>query len=197
VIFGFPRRPIRPIHPIFPVPPHNRIIVVGVPFFGFGGFGGFGFGFNSFWAPACPLVWGWGYNSCYPAYPYYDSDYYAPAYNPNPSPGYIEPQLQPQAPLAPSYVYGGGSQYIELYLKDGTIYYVTDYWLVNGELHFTTVEENGTKLVEHTIDFSQLDLQRSINVNTERGFRFVLRNEPIDLYLEHHPEVGAPAPPAR
>src|SRR5262249_34861320 len=67
VIIGFPRRPVRPIHPIFPVPP-SRIIVVGAPFFGFGGFG-LGFGFNPFWAPNCPLVWGYG--SCYAPYPYY------------------------------------------------------------------------------------------------------------------------------
>ena len=79
---------------------------------------------------------------------------------------------------------------VELYLKDGTIYEVTDYWLVNDQLHFRTAEEGGTKLVEHVIDFDQLDLQKTIDVNTDRGFRFVLRNEPLEDYLRDHPDIG-------
>ncbi len=85
---------------------------------------------------------------------------------------------------------------MQLYLKDGTVYNVIDYWLVNGQLHFKTVEDNGTKVVEHTIDFDQLDLQKTVDVNTQRGFRFVLRDEPIEQYLQDHP-AGEPnnAPP--
>jgi hypothetical protein len=86
------------------------------------------------------------------------------------------------------YVFGGDERDLaQLYLTDGAIYNVTDYWLVDGQLHFTTVEESGTKVVERTIDFNQLDLQKTIDADTQRGFRFVLRNEPIEQYLRDHP----------
>lgn len=92
---------------------------------------------------------------------------------------------------------GGGRELQELYLKDGTVYDVTDYWLVDGQLHFTTLDESETRWIEHTIDFDELDLQKTIEVSKERGFRFVLRNEPMQQYFQHHPEIGAPskAPP--
>jgi hypothetical protein len=94
------------------------------------------------------------------------------------------------------YVFGGDERDLaQLYLTDGTIYNVTDYWLVDNQLHFTTVEESGTKVVEHTIDFNQLDLQKTIDADTQRGFRFVLRNEPIEQYLRDHPSSGTPALP--
>jgi hypothetical protein len=41
-----------------------------------------------------------------------------------------------------------------------------------------TGEESGTKPVEHVIGFDELDLQRTVDVNTQRGFGFVLRSEP-------------------
>jgi hypothetical protein len=65
--------------------------------------------------------------------------------------------------------------------------YVTDYWLVENQLHFMTIEEGGAKLVPHLIDFDQLDLQKTIDANTRRGFHFVLRNDPVEQYLRHHP----------
>lgn len=98
--------------------------------------------------------------------------------------------------LPPYYVFGGDERDLaQLYFTDGTIYNVTDYWLVDNQLHFTTVEESGTKVVQHTIDFNQLDLQKTIDANTQRGFRFVLRNEPIEQYLRDHPSTGTPALP--
>jgi hypothetical protein len=68
----------------------------------------------------------------------------------------------------------------QLYLKDGTVYNVTDYWLENGQIHFTIPEEGGTKSVQHAIGFDELDLQRTVDVNTQRGFGFVLRSEPME-----------------
>ena len=94
------------------------------------------------------------------------------------------------------YVFGGGERDLaQLYFTDGTAYNVTDYWLVDSQLHFTTVEEDGAKVVEHTIDFNQLDLQKTIDADTQRGFRFVLRNEPIEQFLRDHPSTGTPAGP--
>ena len=191
----FPRRPRFP-GPIFPIfgPPNFGFF--GSPFFGLG----LGFGFNSLWWPSCGPFWGWGYGCN--ALSYYDYGSGFDGYAPNNLEGQVENQSGPQVyenpyATAPMYLYDGGVRELaQLYLKDGTVYYVTDYWLVNDELHFTTVEERGTKSVEHVIDFDRLDLQRTINENTARGFRFVLRNEPIEQYLEVHPDTGTsnPAP---
>lgn len=92
----------------------------------------------------------------------------------------------------PVYIYGEANiQRPQLALKDGTIYSVTDYWLVNGQLHFRTLEEGGTKSVEHVVDFNQLDSQKTMDLDTVRGFLFVLRNEPLDEYLRNHMNPGS------
>ena len=74
---------------------------------------------------------------------------------------------------------------------------MTDYWLVDGQLHFTTVEDAGTKSVEHALSFDTLDLQTTIDVNTERGFRFQLRNQPVEQYLREHPDAHPKVDPER
>jgi hypothetical protein len=61
-----------------------------------------------------------------------------------------------------------------------------------GRIHLMVFAEGGARPVEHVIPFEELDLQRTIDVNTQRGFRFVLRNAPLELYLQEHPD---PAPP--
>jgi hypothetical protein len=97
------------------------------------------------------------------------------------------------------YQYSGeGRELPQLYLKDGTAYNVIDYWLVDGQIHFTMLDESGTKSVEHVIDLDELDLQQTIDVATQRGFRFMLRNEPMEQYLQHHPDLTPPvAPPPK
>lgn len=102
--------------------------------------------------------------------------------------------LSPPEYEAPVYVYGEERpEYPQLYLKDGTIYNVTDYWLVDDQLHFTMLEGDATKPAEQVIAFDQLDLQKTVNADTQRGFRFVLRNEPVDQYLRDHPDADPPA----
>lgn len=189
----FPYRPIFPIRPVFPIFHPPVFGLFGWTFFGFG----LGFGFNSFWGPTCGPFWGWGFGCN--ALPFYDYSYgnYGALY----APGNVENELENQkGPMmyenpppiaAPLYLYGEES-HVQLYLKDGTVYNVTDYWLVNDQLHFRTIEDGGTKSVERVIDFDQLDLQKSIDVNTQRGFRFVLRNEPLEQYLQDHPD-GTPS----
>lgn len=187
----FPRRPRFPIFPIFGPPAFGFF---GSPFFGLG----LGFGFNALWWPSCGPYWGWGYG-CNGLSSYdYGPGYGYGGYSPNSLEGEVESEAGPQIyenayPNYPIYNYGDGvRELVQLYLKDGTIYYVTDYWLVNDQLHFTTVEEGGTKSVEHVIDFDQLDLQKTIDENSAHGFRFVLRNEPIEQYLQDYPDAGAP-----
>ena len=100
------------------------------------------------------------------------------------------------APLViyePEYVYyGGPRELVLLFLKDGTAHGVTDYWFVNDEVHFTVLEEGGTKSAEQVIGVDELDLQKTIDVNTRRGFRFVRRDEPLEQYLRDHPDANPP-----
>jgi len=197
--FHFQPRPpirVRPVLPVFPI--------LGLPVFGLGfGFGGPGFGlglgFNSFGGPTCGAFWGWGYGCN--TLPFYDYGYGNYGYSASDNlEGQIEnqngPMIYENSPARGSaYVYDDEKrELVQLYLKDGTVYNVTDYWLVNDQLHFTTLDAGGTQSVEHAVDFDQLDLQRTIDVNTQRGFRFVLRNEPLEEYLREHPDAGAAVP---
>jgi hypothetical protein len=167
----FRPRPIRPFPPVFPV--------YGSPFFFGGPFWWYSVGwrYNSCWWTSCYLFWnlGSGYNTL----PFYE-------YNP-------ENDVLRQIYEYPQNLYGEERRGLpQLYLKDGTVYNVTDYWLVDNQLRFTMIEDGGTKSVEHVIGFDELDLQTTIDVNTQRGFRFVLRNEPVEQYLRDHPDEIPP-----
>jgi hypothetical protein len=159
--------PIRIFHP------H---IFVGVPFFRFG----VGLGFNSLWWPSCGLTLGWGYDC-----------------NPMPMYGYgFENYVAPQIYENTIYGYGGGERdLVWLYMKDGRALGVTDYWFVNGQVHFSTVED-GMKADEHLVPYEQMDVQKTIFVNTRRGFRIVFRDEPWQQYLKDHPDaIPSDVPP--
>jgi len=124
--------------------------------------------FDSWWA-SYELLWAFGDSTA----PYYQ---YSP-------PNYVvAPQYEPA-------VYGEESEDLpQLNLKDGSILSVTDYWVVEGRLHFTMIEQEGAKPVEHDIPFEALDLQKTIDANTRRGFRFMLRNEAFEQYVRDHPD---------
>jgi hypothetical protein len=51
-----------------------------------------------------------------------------------------------------------------------------------------SVSEEGTKAEEQAVPFDELDLQKTVDVNTKRGFRFMLRDEPFEQYVHDHPE---------
>ena len=91
---------------------------------------------------------------------------------------------------SPTYVFVGSASpsHPQLLFKDGTTYTVTDYWRVDDQLHFITTEEGGTK----SVPFGDLDVQRTTDTNAAQGFRFVLRDEPVEQWLEHHTQ-RAPA----
>jgi hypothetical protein len=176
----------RPYPPVYPWYGYGYPFYFGSPFWGLG----LGWGFNScWWSYDLFCSWGfgyspWGYSGGYG----YDGGGYAPSNYVASSPSYS----------APSYAYGGGSRDLpQLYLKDGTVYSVRDYWLVDNQLHFVMTEQGSAKPVEHVIDFEDLDMQTTINANTQRGFRFVLRNEPLDQYLQDHPDAEPPPVPPR
>lgn len=147
----------------------------GNPFF----FGGpFFFGYSSVWRFNlcwwCDLWWMWGYG--YRTVPFYEYGNYMPQ------------------PYVYSYTYSYALTYGEerpelpqLYLKDGTVLNVIDYWVVNGELHFK-MNENG-RITEHVIPYSDLDEQKTKEMAEARGFLFVVRDEPVKEYLKHHPDL--------
>src|ERR1700742_3906531 len=87
----------------------------------------------------------------------------SPVFVPYPYPvPYAVPSSVPEfVPTSPSYVFVGSNSpaHPQLVFKDGTTYTVADYWRVDDQLHFTTVEEGGTKSVPHSVPFSELDEQ--------------------------------------
>jgi hypothetical protein len=60
-----------------------------------------------------------------------------------------------------------------IYLKDGSSYGVTDYWLTGGDLHYIT-NYGG----ENSIPAERLDLQRTVDENAAGGVSFILSNQP-------------------
>lgn len=158
------RPPRRPVRPFPVILIYSPVFAYGTPFWGF----------NSCGLTACDLYWPWTYES--------NSIY---------SPGPIN--YGPEVYGGPAEVYGSESPELpELHLKDGTILNVTDYWVVDNQLHFMIAEEEGAKPTEEIVSFDALDLQKTIDVNTRRGFRFMLRDEPFEQYIRDHPE-GPPS----
>jgi hypothetical protein len=71
---------------------------------------------------------------------------------------------------------------VALFLKDGSVYAVSDYWLAGGQLHYVT-NYGG----QNSLDISQIDLQRTVDANARRGVTFILRPAP------ENPQESEPA----
>jgi len=164
---------------------------------GFCGFNpafGFGFGFD----PGFFGSWGWdddGFgaiqNFGYPYQPSMSADIEARVDN--------QPQYDEAAPYGYRNEYvlpdlGSGSAgpapaadapFVMLYLNDGTVYALTNYWVAGGRLHYVT-QYGG----ENSVGMDQVDMQRTVDVNAHRGVPITLR--PHDIYT---PSPAAPAPP--
>jgi hypothetical protein len=151
--------PRRPIRHFPPV-----LLVYESPF----AFGGPFSGFNC-WSANCDLLWPLMFDYVTVSFP-------SPA-------NYLSQSYE-----APGFDYGEeGADMPQLYLKDGSILNVTDYWLIDDQLHFTMIQEYGAKPEEEQIPFEALDLQKTVDINTRRGFHFMLRNEPFEQYVRDHP----------
>lgn len=151
-------------------------------------FGGPSSGFNC-WFADCNLFW--------PGMFDYATFDYATISSPGPV-NYVS--LAYEAPVVDYGEYGEEEPDMpQLYLKDGSVLNVADYWLLDDQLHFTIIQEYGAKPTEEVIPFEALDLQKTVDVDTRRGFRFMLRNEPFEQYVRDHPEGPPPAltPPQR
>lgn len=157
--------------------PHRRRFFFTAQFLGFGA----QFWLQPYWLTNCGAVLTWE-SGCYglPAYP-----------------GSYGTYLVPQTYEVPVYIYGSERHdEVQLLMKDGTIYNVTDYWFVNGQIHFTLLQElrdGGYKNVERVVSEDELDLPATVDVNTRRGFRMVKRDEPWRKYLQGHPDDTPPA----
>ena len=151
------------------------------PFFGFGL--GFGFGWDSCWAwdPFC-----FDSFSAWPPYGYYSyppSAGYDPNY-PTKVPDYTappEPSLSVRSNSAnldegTSANAADGStapvRLVIIYLKDGTSFSPSDYWLADNQLHYVL---GGA---ESTIDIDRVDLGRSNDENHKNGVKFLLKSAP-------------------
>jgi hypothetical protein len=154
------------------------------PFFWYG----VGWGWNSFWWSPCGVTsgsaWNWGFGC--------PAGIYETGNGTGAAPGFENYVTMP-AYEAPEYVYGAeGSEQVWLYMKDGPVYRVNDYWFVNGQVHFTVTEQDPVRPVEHVVPSEQLDVQKTTSVNAARGFRMVMRDEPWQQYLKDHPEANPP-----
>jgi hypothetical protein len=197
-------------------PPHvprfpPRQPVFFFPFFGFGGcFGPYLFGCGGFFGGGFfGLGYGYGYCDPYwgcPGYGYYNGGYYGnQIYNDSTNGGYenapsneFNPSRYAYPPEAPLNTGGGSSSdtSVVLFLKDGTVYAITDYWVADDKLHYVT-NYGG----ENAIDLGTIDMQRTVDVNAKRGITITLRpapqtQAPPDAPTEPYPPAPPPdAPP--
>jgi hypothetical protein len=79
---------------------------------------------------------------------------------------------------------------ILVFLKDGTTYAASDYWVQDGKLHFY-VDYSG----ETTVDMNDFDLQRTVDENAKRGVKFSLKPNP-NTYAPSTDTTSAPMGPA-
>lgn len=106
---------------------------------------GYGYGWPLIgWAAAFPSAYCYAWEEC-------DESAYS----------YSEPQESVAGPI------------LVLYLRDGSGYGVTDYWLADGMLRFVT-----TYGAEKSIQLDQLDVQRTVDENAANGLYFTLSPSP-------------------
>ena len=178
---------------------------------------GWGWGWGGFWGPGWGWGWpGYGYGLGY--YPwgwpgYYDDPGYSIGYGgngnysssdngpidnnsgnynvgpvaPDNSGGIAEPQGSPNDNPVSGNV-SSSRPTVLLYLKDGTTYAASDYWLQDGVLHYM-VNYGG----ENTLNMDELDLQRTVNENARRGVNFSLHPNPSSVNPEQPSSNGYPA----
>jgi hypothetical protein len=102
-------------------------------------------------------------------------------------------------PFSPTYYFYGNesASHPRLVFKDHMTYTVEDYWRVDDQLHFITSEEGGTRSVPHTVPFADLDVQATTDALAAQGFKFRVRDEPIEQWLQHHARDVARSPSKR
>lgn len=144
----------------------------------FGGFGFFGFGLpfaygfgpdcNPFWAE--PFAFGCntlGYFGGYGGYGFapQEENEVEPSQEQYPETNVFVPQDQ----SSPEEIQAEKVLFV-LYMKNGALYALTNYWIEDGKLHYLTSYGG-----ENTIDMDDIDLQKTVDVNAKRGLDFTLK----------------------
>jgi hypothetical protein len=201
------QRPFQPIRPGYPYYPFY-------PFFGFNPFyGGLGFGFGGY-GPCGPFFGCYGYGFGYGfggglGYFGGTSGGYGSGWTDAGAEGSanVTSPDNPDSYLLAAPGTGGGEAaasssdgtqelrtdsapqqtYVLLYLKDGSSFAVSDYWLADGKLHYVTSYGG-----DNAVDESRVDLQRTVDENAARGVDFTLKPRPAGTSDAATP---APAPP--
>ena len=57
-----------------------------------------------------------------------------------------------------------------LQLRDGSMYGLTDYWVEDGELHYTTTYGG-----QNSVPFTMIDFEKTFKLNADRGVPFLLQ----------------------
>jgi hypothetical protein len=70
-----------------------------------------------------------------------------------------------------------------IYMKNGTVRTVRDYWMLDGELHFILM--NGT---QHSVDLEQVDLPRTNTENAKSGVKFIFKSAPSVTSPDDQPD---------
>jgi hypothetical protein len=178
---------------IGPFPPRRTqpIFFFGGGFFGGAGFWsyGYGWGCDPFWG--CPGWYNSGYNSGY----YNGGAYGSVIYGDSTDDSSVSREFNasryanpPQGGASEGASPGSGSDYaavapeMALYLKDGTVYALSDYWVADGKLHYVT-NYGG----ENAIGLDQIDMQRTVDVNAKRGINITLRPAPLSQAPPQNP----------
>lgn len=170
------------------------------------GFWGPGWGWSPWWNPWWyDSAWGWdpywdyppaNYNVTYP--PEYSGSASNDSYNYSTAPldnTSTENESQPAEEGTPDTNpmtgnVAASTPTILVYLKDGTTYAASDYWVQGGKLHFY-VDYSG----ETTVDMSDFDLQRTVDENAKRGIKFTLKPKP-NTYDPATDTTSTPTSPA-
>lgn len=169
------------------------------PFF-FGGFGFFGFGFPLAFGfgPDCNPFWAEPFAFGCDAFGYWDGyggGYNASVYEAEPPEGAEELSQEPAPytylppPESSPEEIEAEKTLVVLYMKNGAVYAVTDYWVADGKLRYLTSYGG-----ENTIEMDDLDLQKTVDVNAKRGVDFILKPLPDKSQpnAPHPPEPNQP-----
>lgn len=177
-LFGTPieshRRPRRPrfgFPPIFP----------GFGNFGFFGESFFGFGWGGNGWTNCDPTWSFGCDGFGDRTSGYESGTSANSDSVDTSQGIEPPDDEvrntwidpPGATTSAPDDLAAEKSLVVLFLADGSVYAVTNYWVAGGKLHYATSYGG-----DNSLDLNQLDLQRTVNANSARGVDFTLRPAP-------------------
>lgn len=79
-----------------------------------------------------------------------------------------------------------------IYLKNGSVLTVRDYWMIDGELHYILMSG-----VQRMINLDSVDLPRTNTENAKSGVKFIFKSEPsVTPPAEPDAEPGSPNQPA-